>query len=520
MKKRVGIEIFDSADRYIGFWNPSMQRNIRQLGNRRFDLAVIGGGILGAGIARDAALRGLSVALIEQQDYGSGTSSRSTKLVHGGLRYLEQWAFSLVAESCRERGILLDMAPHLVKLLPFLLPVYDGDPRSLTKIRLGTTLYKWLSRKRTRKLAGHRTLSPEETLEVETALNPDGLRGAVQFFDCQMNDARLCLETVLDAEKHGAVCCNYTQITGMKMKGPAVDSLEWVDRISGDQGKVEAKFVVNACGPWVEQMIRQVGFDQSAITLSPTKGVHLVIPKINRENGIYFQSRLDRRMIFLLPWGNASLLGTTDTDYSGDPGAVYADAKDVQYLLQQLATMAPQFSLNADDVIASFAGVRALVRSGGRPSSRSREERLVLQADNLLTVAGGKFTTFRAIAEQAVNRAMKEMGAARAPCRTSETPLEDRRPSPQGQAFSIDDPPVGSRGVFASDVLHACRHEQVVTLADVMRRRTTLALGANSGDEVITQVSHLVAQELSWSDGQRAEQVDAYQTQRELNQSW
>jgi glycerol-3-phosphate dehydrogenase len=481
-----------------------MRRNPAALTERTFDLAIIGGGILGAGIARDATLRGLSVALVERNDLASGTSSRSTKLVHGGLRYLEHFAFGLVAEACRERSTLLDMAPHLVKPLSILLPVYDGDPRSLGKIRLGTTVYDWLTPNRHALTPRHRTLTPDEAVAEEPALPQAGLRGAVLFYDCQMDDARLCLETILDANRNGAVCANYCAVTGFRRAWDQIEAAQVVDERSGAQFDLRARLYVNAAGPWVERVAKLSRMDEPTIALSPTKGVHLVIPKILRKHGVYFQSKQDRRMIFLLPWDDASLLGTTDTDYPDDPASVCAELADVDYLLGQLHVLMPEAAVSRNDVITSFAGVRALLRADGRPSGRSREERMVLQGDNLLNVAGGKYTTFRAIADKAVRKAFRLLGRRAPRCPTANVPLQKLRPSMSGEQFAE------SPQIFESDVAYACNEEMAVTLADVMRRRTRLALSSDGGIQTAERVSRVMAEQLGWDEATREKNLQCY----------
>lgn len=492
-----------------------MKRNPAELADKLFDLAIIGGGILGAGIARDAALRGLSVALVEKGDFASGTSSRSTKLVHGGLRYLEHLSLGLVAESCRERSILLEMAPHLVTPLSFLLPAYAGDPRSLAMLRLGTTLYDWLTPRRHAATPRHRSLSADEAVAAEPSLPSEHLRGAVLFYDCQMDDARLCLETVLDARRRGAACANYCQVTGFRQTWDRVDALQVVDHVTGNVFDVRAKCFVNATGPWIEQVGRFASRNPPPVSLSPTKGVHLVIPRINRQHGIYFQSKRDRRMIFLLPWGDDSLLGTTDTRFTQPADAVRTEMDDVDYLLEQLRELAPSRAIDAADIITSFAGVRALIRSEQRrPSRRSREERIVASGENLLTVAGGKYTTFRAIADKVVGRVSRMLGQRLAGCVTAATPLTKRRPEKTGIRLS------DSPDVYESDIVFACTDEMAVTLEDVMRRRTRLALSGRGREEVAAQVSHLVAGQMNWNEEARREQLRVYLQYWERSRPW
>ena len=250
-----------------------MKRDLAALANQCFDLLVIGGGIFGAGVARDAVLRGLSVALIDKGDFAGGTSSRSSKLIHGGFRYLEQYAFGLVAEACRERQILQRLAPHLVHSQPFLFPVYKGDPRSLAKVRLGMTLYDLMAHGRN--VAPHQTLSAEDTLAKEPALARAGLRGSVLFYDCQEDDARFCVATILHAAECGAVCANYCELTGFTVREDRLVAARVADRL-GNAGEFEisARAFVNAAGPWVGTVAGLAPSGGARLTLSPTKGVH------------------------------------------------------------------------------------------------------------------------------------------------------------------------------------------------------------------------------------------------------
>ncbi len=482
----------------------AVNRSISALSDQVFDLAIIGGGILGAGIARDAALRGLSVALVDRNDFASGTSSASTKLIHGGLRYLEQYAFSLVAESCRERRILLDTASHLVKPLPLLMPVYDGDQHSLLKVRLGTTLYDWITWPRHPSMPRHSTLSPDEAAALEPTLprrSPDGgaLSGAVVVYDCQMDDARLCIETILDAERHGAVCLNYCRAAEFHRSSERVESMKVADTLSQDAVDLRARVFINATGPWAERVSASAG-PAPGIRLSPTKGAHLVIPRMQRNHG---------RMIFLVPWDDVSLLGTTDTDFANDPADARADDNDVAYLLNQLQSIMPDCGVTENDIITSFAGVRALVQADDqRPSSRSREEIILQQGDNWLNVAGGKYTTFRAVADKVLRQAGRLLEKRLPPCRTATAPLPDHRPSSSGTRLAP------APAVFESDIIHACQSERAVLLQDVMRRRTRLALSPHGGEQTAEAVSRLMAPVLGWDEAMRADQVSAYLQER------
>ncbi len=481
-----------------------MKRDLAALANQCFDLLVIGGGIFGAGVARDAALRGLSVALIDKGDFSGGTSSCSSKLIHGGFRYLEQYAFGLVAEACRERQILQRLAPHLVRPQPFLFPVYRDDPRSLMKVRLGMTLYDWMARGRN--VARHQALSAGDTLAQEPALARAGLRGSVLFYDCQEDDARFCVATILHAAECGAVCANYCELTGFTARGDSLTAARVVDRLGGlGEFEISARAFINAAGPWVETVAGLAPSAGARLTLSPTKGVHLLLPRLTRQHAIACQSRRDGRVMFIIPWGDCTLVGTTDTDWHGDLADVRAGAADVEYLLEEARLMLPDSSVKAADIITTFAGVRALVGSGAAsPSSRSREHRIARQGANLLSIAGGKYTTHRAIAEEIVDQAGGILGRRSAPCRTAVTPLPDHRPSPAGQQIS------GSPAVSASDIAHVCADEMAVTVADVMRRRTGLALSRHGGPETAVVVAALMAPVLGWNDEQRDRSLQEY----------
>lgn len=490
-----------------------MKRQTAQLATESFDLLVIGGGILGAGIARDATLRGLKVALVEKSDFASGTSSRSTKLVHGGFRYLEQREFRLVAEACRERTILQRLAPHLVKPRSFVLPVYESDPRPLWKMRIGMALYDLLAWQESE--YRHRTLSVAETRSEEPLLPREGLRGSLLFYDGQMDDARVCLETILDAARRGAVCANYCELVGAERVHERIARARVRDCLTDAQFDVRARVIVNASGPWIEQVVGLTAWDSRPVALSPTKGVHLVLPPITRHHGVFFQSRYDNRMLFLIPWYGWSLLGTTDTDYPGDPSLAVATRADVDYLMARLHDMMPACGLTHRDVIASFAGVRPLLRADRHaPSNRSREYKMIQHGENFLSVAGGKYTTFRAIADSMVDNVFRVLGKKAPRCTTAETPFVENGRAPGGEKLS-DSPPV-----YESDILHACRQQLAMTVTDIMRRRTNLALGPSGNPETAERVSRIMAQELNWPESTRLRMLQDYTAEWHRNRAW
>lgn len=370
-----------------------------------FDLLVIGGGIVGTGCARDAAMRGLSVCLVEQYDLAFGTSSRSSKLVHGGLRYLEQGEFSLVFEAVSERRVLMDIAPHLVLPLGFVFPVYKRSRHGVFTINLGMWLYDGLSLFRTPRM--HRNLTPEDIATEEPELDRADLRGAPLYYDCATDDARLTLENAMDARRLGAEVRTWTRVVGLlhdaagRLLGARVR-----DQHRGEESEVRARAVVNATGPWTDQ-VRALGEGRTPL-LRPTKGVHVVVDQVRLpvHNAVVCFHPTDGRVLFAIPWGDRTYLGTTDTDYTGDPATVAATRDDVDYLLSAANTYFPGAKLGRDDVIATWAGLRPLIADEGAASSVSREHEIRVDADGLVTIAGGKLTTYRKMAKEVVDRAV------------------------------------------------------------------------------------------------------------------
>ncbi|RDV37638.1 glycerol-3-phosphate dehydrogenase [Bradymonadaceae bacterium TMQ3] len=379
------------------------------------DLLIIGGGINGAGIARDAARRGLKVALVEARDLAYGTSSRSSKLVHGGLRYLQQFEFSLVFEAVSERRILLDIAPHLVRPLGFLFPVYRDSPHNLLTLKAGMWLYEGLSLFRSPKR--HRKLGVRDVAREEPALTREELKGAPLYYDCSTDDARLTLESALDAAAHGATIATWTRALSFikdeesgRIQGAVVKDM------LGDGGlkEIRAHAVINATGPWTDRT-RALSAEPTSTLLRPTKGVHIVVDhaRLPVNNAVVCFHPDDKRVLFAIPWGEQTYIGTTDTDYKGDPGQVYAEASDVEYLLTAANDYFPEHPLTADDVIATWAGLRPLMAQGSASgadiseSEVSREHQIVVGEDGLITIAGGKLTTYRRMSAEVVETALK-----------------------------------------------------------------------------------------------------------------
>lgn len=384
-----------------------MQRSVDALTDGTLDVLILGGGITGAGVAFDAALRGWRVGLIDKGDFASGTSSASSKLIHGGLRYLEYGAFHLVYEALSERGRLLHNAPHLVKPLRFLMPFYQGGRLPPWKGRLGMTLYDLLAGRDN--IERSRPIDIRHLLKECPNLNPVGLRGGAAFFDAQMDDARLCIEVLVTASAHGARLANYVEAMAFEHHSVGEQTVRVCDRISGKEATIRARIVLNATGPWVDQVCRLAG-DASGPYLQPTKGVHLVVADKGLPAGFLLLHPADGRVFFVLPWLGKTLIGTSDTFTPAGPDALTVDPEEIAYLLDGYNHHF-QPHLRPEDVLGSFAGLRPLLRDGaGKPSSLSREFRVWQGASGLLSVAGGKYTTFRHMAEVITDKIGRLLG--------------------------------------------------------------------------------------------------------------
>ena len=392
-KRCLRLNTFSGADR-DGVW--------RTLGTEVFDALVIGGGITGVGIARELAGRGLSTALVEGGDIGGGTSSRSSRLVHGGLRYLETFEFGLVFEALRERRRLLKLAPHLVRPLRFVFPVYRGDPTGLAKLTAGMWLYESLSLFRSPER--HRVLGRVGTLATEPMLRREGLVGGAQYADGQVDDARLTLAVARAAHGAGATILSHALVTAISTKVGAPSTVVVRDHLRERDLEIRARLVVNATGPWSDGL-RRLADPSAAARLRTTKGAHVLVPRkrVGNQNAIIFRSPVDGRVMFVLPWGAFTYVGTTDTEYGGEPGAAVADERDVGYLLDSANHIFPEAELTRADVVSTWAGVRPLLaptRSSVSESATSREHSIWRDASGLLNVAGGKLTTFRSMAAE------------------------------------------------------------------------------------------------------------------------
>lgn len=404
-----------------------------RLAAHSFDVLVIGGGITGAGVARDAAMRGLTVALVEGSDFASGTSSRSSRLIHGGVRYLEHGQLHLVFEACRERRILASIAPHLVRPMQFMWPVFEKARIRLWKLRVGLFLYDALALGRN--LGRHRMLSTHVVTALEPELRHLGMVGGASYFDAATDDIRLTLATVLSARDAGAVVANHLSVHDLLMTNDGVCGARAVDLRTGLDVEIRSRVVVNAAGPWSDAIVRMAE-PQARRAVRGTKGVHVSVPheRLRNNGALTLLSPIDGRVMFVIPAGAFSIIGTTDTDYDGRPDRVRATTADIIYLLRSANAFFPAAHLTPADVVASWAGIRPLVASGDKnPGAASREHAIVWTVPGLLSVTGGKLTTYRAMAADVMDTVARRMrvGHRRAP--THKSPL------PGGEIASIED---------------------------------------------------------------------------------
>lgn len=491
--------------------SPSRAQRLQAVAGEPFDLLVIGGGITGAGVARDAAWRGLRVALVEADDFASGTSSRSSRLVHGGVRYLEHGYLHLVFEASRERRRLLQIAPHLVRPLRFTWPVYRGARIPRWKLGAGLTLYDTLAL--FRNVGRHHRLSAGGVLAAEPALESARLRGGASYWDAATSDARLTLANVLDAAAQGAVVLNHAKVTALTFSsptGPANGAL-LLDLRGGHEVRVRARLVVNAAGPWTDEIALLEG-PEAGPAVRGTKGVHIAVPsaRVGNVGAVTMLSPDDGRVMFTLPsTPGISIIGTTDTATSEHPAEVRASGADVRYLLSACNRFFPAARLGEEDVIAAWAGIRPLVASGnkGDPASASREHSIRLSPRGVLTVTGGKLTTYREMAEQIVDVALERLGRGAVRCETAEHPLPGERP-PASPEDEIIVPGLPWR---MQDVDAAVAHEYADSLADVMIRRTTLAFELpDQGLTIAPRIAERMAHALGWTPAGTQQAVREY----------
>jgi glycerol-3-phosphate dehydrogenase len=480
----------------------------------RFDVLVIGGGITGAGVARDAALRGLSVALVEKDDFGSGTSSRSSRLVHGGIRYLEYAQIGMVRESVREREILLRIAPHLVRPQEFTWPVYKKARISRTKLRLGIGVYNIL--------AGHpsvpRIHSATGVLEREPRLRKDDLKGGATYTDAATDDARLTLANVLSAKAVGAVCVNHAEA----VRPISRDRDNWIVKVSdaalAAEFEVKASVVVNCTGPWRLNLERR--WPQHRIQRRGSKGSHIAFPqeKIGNHGAVTIISPDDGRVMFVLPAGQFTIVGTTDTWTDVPPDEARASLDDLAYLMRAVNAYFPDAAVTENDVVSAWAGIRPLAEADDtrNPSELSREHRINRNGAGMITVTGGKLTTYRSMAAEIVDCVENELGRKPTKCKTADEPLHGtERPEHLAKLVagdnSLSERIVDDLPYTIAELRYGVSNEMALTLSDLLMRRTRVAFEtADHGLSAAAKVLDRVASFAGWDNYQKRAQIDAY----------
>lgn len=478
--------------------NPSeISRNeqMKALANEPFDVLIIGGGIVGSGIARDAALRGLRTILVEQADFASGTSSRSSRLLHGGLRYLAQGRIGLVREASLEKMRLSKIAAHLCQPLPFLFPVWKGAGWPLWMLSIGVKVYDLLCGGNN--LGKSRTYRPTELLKHLPGLRREGLKGGTSHYDALTNDARLVIDTLRSAEAAGASLRNYTSfVSGTATNGTWTCTVR--DQLEGNSVEVQARAVVNAAGAWSAKI------PHSTVRLRLTKGVHVVIDHARLPVSEAVVLPEGDRILFVIPWGERIILGTTDTEYQGDPAAVRTDAEDIDYILGVVNRAFPEARITVDDVIATWAGVRPLVaprhEKEGAPSDVSRNHEIRMGEPGWFDVAGGKLTTYRLMAEQTIDQVGRHLGARLPRSRTAELPLT------AGPSSGVLPPPIEQ-----NVVVETCRQEWVVHLDDLLLRRTSWHFYHANQGEIAEKAAHWMAEVLGWNPERIELELKRYQ---------
>jgi glycerol-3-phosphate dehydrogenase len=525
-----------------------------------FDILIIGGGITGAGLALDAALRGLSVALVEKRDFAAGTSSRSTKLIHGGLRYLEHYDFALVREGLRERAILTEIAPRLAEPFPFVIPIYKNRRRNYDlplKMRLGLWLYDLLAGRYN--LARHRRLSRDEALRLAPQLDPQGLKGAFVYYDAVTNDSRLVIEVIKTAHERGAEIANYTRVCGfIKDADGKIAGALLRDELTGQEIECRARIVINATGVWMEDTIKLDGQAASGLNkhVRPAKGIHLTVSADRlRVNAAWLiPSLASHRFYFVLPWQGRVNIGTTDTDYSGDKDHPRAEASEINEILGAINSYFPEARLEPSDVISSWAGLRPLITDprAKKTTEVSRKEEIIESDDGLISIGGGKLTTYRLMAEHGINLAAKRLSqrfnvrankastedtviggalvrdelanAAERLSQTENLPLETARRLLRDYGadcqrlieLTREDERLRERLVeglpqILAEIVYAARYEMALTLADAMARRTRLAMLAGRDSVRCAPVAaEALARELGWSGAETERQIAQY----------
>jgi glycerol-3-phosphate dehydrogenase len=527
------------------------KQTIDEMEAKEFDILVIGGGITGAGIARDATLRGYSIALIEKNDFGFGTSSGSSKIVHAGLRYVAQKEYRLVREGSMERKKILEMTPHLSRPIQFILPAYSDMKFTKSKIRRGIWAYDLLAN--FRNFTFHKILNPEKArLFLPSPLREENFQGAALYGDGLMDDARLTLDVILSAEEHGACVLNYCEaISFKKGSNGNPNAVKILDRLESRELEVKIRAIVLACGHWTDQVIHNI--DPSIPErVRPTKGIHIITRKIYDKGYVLGLPIKDGRIFFICPFGNYNLIGTTDTDYTDDNDYVPVLEEDIEYLIEATNFLFPGI-LKKEDIVSAYSGIRPLIVSPNAKSESdvSRKHEIFIVKPNIFAIAGGKFTTFRSMAKELVDQ-MVELLGRKGKCQTDKIPLygwvSTKRKHWENWATiamenltirynlqkdiakhllrygknylqiceqmdlnpSLRERISESRPYILAEIDHQVRHEKAVTLNDIMFRRSQLQLSDEQGLDCVESVADRLAEILGWSSDKKKDEMAKY----------
>ncbi|MES0489685.1 MAG: glycerol-3-phosphate dehydrogenase/oxidase [Leptospirales bacterium] len=550
-----------------------MVRDLDALKDKKFDILVIGGGISGACLAWDASLRGLKVALIEKEDFGHGTSAATSKMLHGGLRYLANYEFKVVRESLRERRHLAKIMPHLAFPLPFLLPVYKNSGTPKWMLRIGLFLYDLLSFDKNfindpdKYLSNHKWYNKEEALSLEPNLEPKGLKGAFHYYDAQNRyPERANLEFVLSAADQGATVANYLEVTDFTLKDEfgkqRIEGVTVQDNLKREKPfKIRANVVINATGPWADNLIQSFS-EKKKSKVVRSKGIHLLFPKLINQSALAFETK-DRRHFFVIPWLNYTLIGTTDTSYEGDLNKVRVNKAEVEEFLEQVNSLFPA-NLTIENVLHSYCGIRPLAAqdegTGGGTYNISRKHELVdhgkkNKVEGLFSVFGGKWTTSRALAQYALDIILKRMNIPALPCNTAKTQLSgdeiperfthwrDKKIAEMSESYPVDTAThlieyYGAKCNRLFDFMqeksklkklitrtnlycigqieYAVKHEMAFHLSDFMMRRSLIGNTGIPAHETTVEIAEHMGRLLGWSKAEREKQMEEYFEQNRI----
>lgn len=544
-------------------------KTLKAAASDTFDLIIIGGGITGAGIALDAATRGLKTILFEKRDFASGTSSRSTKLIHGGLRYLEHMDFAMVHEGLLERGKLLKTAPHLAEPFPFVIPIYSDSKRNYTHplmMRTGLILYDLFAGKY--RFGKHRKLTKQEALEMAPKLDPQGLKGAFLYYDALTDDSRLVIDVIKAAHEHGAHFANYARIAGfLKNDSRQICGVRFRDELSGDILEARGHVVINATGVWMDDVINLNGNNsKNTKTVRPSKGVHLTVSadKLPVQSAFLIPASVGHRFYFVVPWEGRVNIGTTDTDYKDSKDHPHVDINEIDEILEAINAYFPEAELKHSDVISCWAGLRPLIAdpNATKTTDVSRKEELFEAEDGLISISGGKLTTYRKMAENAVNLASKKLrqqfNVNAGKSQTSDIQISGggiprdeihKKIEALVKVESLDKDIIKHLAFtygsnvdkviaisheseilrcrlsselphIAAEIVYAVRSEMAITLSDALTRRMRMAMLA--GRDAVTSArftADIMASELNWDQDQIEQQIHLFTEEFNLEYS-